>query len=152
MNEDLDIKLSHANLFYSEWFEVFTVFYKALIIDYRLLCSLLFLEHSLEDEMADNNDEHHQPTNRNMTLVKRQYRTLGYILGLLSLSAPICTALYYVSKLGMPAWVHVFAIIINLTIVGCGALFLRSNDLEFARERIGGSSGVQIMVCLVCAV
>ena len=55
------------------------------------------------------------------------------------------------SKRLMPARVHVFAIIVNFTIVGCGALFL-SNDLTFDRERHRGSSGVQIIVCFLSAV
>lgn len=146
VNEDTDIKLSHADLFYKSWFQVLVVFYKALIIDYRLLCSLLFLEHSLEDEMADNNDEANDAPNRNTTLKKQQYRAAGFIFGLLSLSAPLCTALYYVDKLHIPPWVHVFAIIVNLTIVGCGAIFLASNDLKCDLERNQESSGVQIMV------
>ena len=142
VNEDTDIKLSHANLSYSAWFDILTVFYKALIIDYRLLCSLLFLEHSLEDEMADNYDEVNDTPNRNMTLKKEQYRAAGYIFGLLSLSAPICTALYHVENLHIPPWVHVFAIIVNFTIIGCGAAFLCRNDLTSDRERHQESSGV----------
>ena len=63
-----------------------------------------------------------------------------------SLSAPICCALYYVPKLGMPAWVHMFAVIVNLAIVGCGALFLINNDLKQDQERRKGSLGVKIMV------
>ena len=47
------VQLSGAELIYGEWFDVPVVtFYKALIIDYRLLCSLLFLEHSLEEGHA----------------------------------------------------------------------------------------------------
>ena len=155
VNEDTDIKLSHTNLSYNAWFDILTVFYKALIIDYRLLCSLLFLEHSLEDEMADNYDEVNDTPNRNMTLKKEQYRAAGFIFGFLSLSAPICTALYYVKNLNIPPWVHVFAIIINFTIVGCGAVFLSSNDLTGDRERHPESSGVQNMVgshlCWLCS-
>ncbi|KAL9975526.1 hypothetical protein ACROYT_G012696 [Oculina patagonica] len=65
----------------------------------------------------------------------------------------MCCALYYVPKLGMPAWVHVFAIIVNLVIVGCGVLFLGNNDLESGTEdRKKGSSGVKIMVCCLGAV
>ena len=35
------------------WFNVFVVGYKALIIDYRLLCCFLFLEHSAEIPNVD---------------------------------------------------------------------------------------------------
>ena len=145
-NEDTDVKLSHTEWFYGAWFDIFTVFYKALIIDYRLLCSLLFLEHSLEEEVADNYDEVNDAPNRNMTLRRGQHRAAGYIFGLLSLSAPICTALYHVKSLHIPPWVHVFAIIVNFTIIGYGAVFLCINDLTSDRERHQESSGVQSMV------
>ncbi|XP_078365456.1 uncharacterized protein LOC144649749 isoform X2 [Oculina patagonica] len=153
VNEDSDVQLSHTKLMYGPWFEVFAVFYKALIIDYRLLCSLLFLEHSLEDEGEGQAREAAEPMPRNLTVSEQQCRTLGYILGFTSLSAPICCALYFVSKLHMPAWVHVFAIIVNLAIVGCGALFLGNNDIDSATEDgKKGSSGVNIMVCFLGSV
>ena len=49
MNENNDVKLSGSEEIYGPWFELCAMFYKALIIDYRLLCSLLFLELSLDD-------------------------------------------------------------------------------------------------------
>ncbi|XP_078365455.1 uncharacterized protein LOC144649749 isoform X1 [Oculina patagonica] len=150
VNEDNDVELSHTKLLYGPWFDVFAVFYKALIIDYRLLCSLLFLEHSLEDETEDEASETDEPFARHLTISEQQCRTLGYMLGFTSLSAPICCALYYVPKLGVPSWVHVFAIIINLAIVGSGALFLGNNNL--VKERKKGSSGVNIMVCFLGSV
>ncbi|KAJ7337151.1 hypothetical protein OS493_010005 [Desmophyllum pertusum] len=74
------------------------------------------------------------------------------MVGFMSLSAPICCGLYYIPKLDMPAWVHVFAIIVNLAIVGFGALFLANNDLESNEKKNLGSSGVKIMVCCLGAV
>ena len=47
----------------------------------------------------------------------------------------------------MPEWVHIFAIMCNLAIVGFGALFLSKNNLESEHEKNKGSSGVKIMVC-----
>ncbi|XP_078365410.1 uncharacterized protein LOC144649720 [Oculina patagonica] len=153
VNEDSDVQLSHTKLMYGPWFDVFAVFYKALIIDYRLLCSLLFLEHSLEEEGDGEAQETAERMLRNLTVSEQQCRTLGYILGFTSLSAPICCALYFVSKLHVHAWVHVFAIIINLAIVGCGALFLGNNDIDSdTADRKKGSSGVNIMVCCLGAV
>ena len=151
VNEDSDIQLSHAKQMYGPWFDVFAVFYKALIIDYRLLCSLLFLEHSLEEETEDEAVETGEPIARHLTISEQQYRTLGYMLGLTSLSAPICSALYNVPKLEMPPWVPAFAIIVDLAIVVCGALFLGNNNLESVKERKKGSTGVNIMVmCCFC--
>ena len=152
VNEDSDVQLSHTKVMFGPWFDVFLAFYKALIIDYRLLCSLLFLEHSLEDEREREDGEIQEPVTRSRTIPEQRYRTLGYILGFTSLSAPICCALYYVTELNMPAWVHVFAIIVNLAIVGCGALFLGSNDLESDQKLKMGSSGVKIMVSAVGSV
>ena len=146
VNEDSDVQLSHTKVMFGPWFDVFVAFYKALIIDYRLLCSLLFLEHSLEDEREREDGEIQEPVARNPTIPEQRRRTLGFMLGFMSLSAPICCALYYVTKLNMPAWVHVFAIIVNLAIVVCGALFLGSNDLNSDQNMTMGSSGVKIMV------
>lgn len=145
VNEDSDVKLSGAKLVYGAWFDVFATFYKALIIDYRLLCSLLFLEHSLDDDGA-RPTAGGEPNIRSLTLPERKYRSFGFMLGFSSLSAPICCALYYVKKLDMPAWVHVFSIIVNLAIIGFGAIFLGKNDLNESDEE-KGSSGVKIMVC-----
>ena len=146
VNEDSDVQLSHTKVMFGPWFDVFVAFYKALIIDYRLLCSLLFLEHSLEDEREREDGEIQEPVARNPTIPEQRRRTLGFMLGFMSLSAPICCALYYVTKLNMPAWVHVFAIIVNLAIVVCGALFLGSNDLNSDQNMTMRSSGVKIMV------
>ena len=146
VNVDSDVELSHTKVMFGHWFDVFVTFYRALIIDYRLLCSLLFLEHSLEDEREREDGEIQELVARNLTIPEQRRKTLGFMLGFMSLSAPICCALYYVRKLNMPAWVHVFAIIVNLVIVVCVALFLRSNDLASAQNMKMGSSGVKIMV------
>ena len=146
VNEESDVQLSHTKLMFGPWFDVFVAFYKALIIDYRLLCSLLFLEHSLEDESEREEGEIQEPVTGSLTIPEQRRKTLGFMLGFLSLSAPICCALYYVPKLNMPAWVHVFTIIVNLAIVGCGALFLGNNDLESDQTKKMASSGIKIMV------
>ena len=39
--------------FYGPWFDVFSMPYKVLIADYRLICSLLLLEHSLDELEPD---------------------------------------------------------------------------------------------------
>ena len=150
VNVDSDVQLSQPELIYEPWFDVFVALYKALIIDYRLLCSLLFLEHSFEDEAVGDAVGSDEPNTRNLTISEQKCGALGFIVGFMSLSAPIVCVLYYIPKLCMPAWVLIFAIIVNLAIVGCGVLFLRKNDLESDQERNMGSSGVKIMVCSVC--
>ena len=145
VNENSDVELSGAEEIYGDWFAVFSLFYKALLIDYRLLCSLLFLEHSLEDGVDGESGESNELTARNLTRTERKYRSLGFILGLTSLSAPICGALYYIPKLATPPWIHVFVIVVNLAVIGFGVLFLLYNDLSSAEKTKG--FGVKIMVC-----
>ncbi|XP_068689783.1 uncharacterized protein [Montipora foliosa] len=156
VNEDSDVQLSGENVVYEAWFDVFVTFYKALIIDYRLLCSLLFLEHALEDADggADNNDGDATWT-RSLNMQLRKHRNFGVLVGFTSLSAPIFCALYYVPKLHMPAWVHAFSIAVNLAIIGFGVIFLKTGDFtsEERNSTTGlGLSGVKIMVSCLGAV
>lgn len=146
VNGKNDVKLSHTKQLYGPWFDVFAVFYEALIIDNRLLCSLLFLEHSLADEENGEVHETDEPVARQLTIPEQQCRTLGYMFGLTSFSAPICCALYNIPNLNMPAWVELFAIIVNIAIVVCGAFLLGNNNLESDEERKNGSIGINIMV------
>ena len=146
VNEDSDVQLSEVKQIYGAWFDVFAMFYKALIIDYRLLCSLLFLEHSLEDETGGGTGIGVEPPTRNLSIPERKCRSMGFMVGFASVSAPICCALYYVPKLATPAWVHVFAIVFNLAVIGFGVIFIRKNELD-SQERNKGASGIKLMVC-----
>ena len=149
VNEDRDVQLSGAKIVFKAWFDVFVIFYKALIIDYRLLCSLLFLEHALEEansrEVDLGGDVRRATARRMLTTEEEKHRNYGLMIGFISLSSPLLCALYYVPNLPMPAWVHVFSIAVNLTIIVFGAIFLRRNG--FAGEA-SGLSGVKITVCL----
>ena len=81
---------------------------------------------------------------------EEKHRTYGLMIGFISLSSPLFCALYYVPDLQMPAWVHVFSIAVNLTIIVFGAIFLRRNGCagEEMDDRPSGLSGVKITVCL----
>ena len=154
VNEDRDVQLSGAQLVYKAWFDVFVTFYKALIIDYRLLCSLLFLEHALEEangrEVDFDGRVRRTTVTRSLSMEEGKHRTYGLMIGFISFSSPLFCALYYVPNLQMPAWVHVFSIAVNLTIIVFGAIFLKRNYFAF-EERDGrptGLSGVKITVCL----
>ena len=144
VNENNDVKLSGSEEIYGPWFELCAMFYKALIIDYRLLCSLLFLEHSLGDSDGEAG-ENDATTRRDLTLSEKRLRSLGFIVGSTSLSAPICCALYYVPKLHTPPWVHSVAVLVNLSIIVFGTLFLWKNNL-LSEEQNKSSYGVKIMV------
>ena len=139
--------------------------YKAPLIDYRLLCSLLFFEHAMEiQETAGNGFEtsdttpllpvshsslsstelqHHIP-DEEMTSSDRYKRNAGYLAGL---SCLLIRAIYltnYVHHNG--SWMHVFDILGFLFVLICGLLLLTKNDLEIQHEADRDSGGIKIMV------
>ena len=153
VNEDTDVEFSGAKDVYGDWFYVFGTFYKALIIDYRLLCSLLFLEHALEEangrEVGD--DVRRTTAWRRLSIEEEKHRTYGWMIGFISFSSPLLCALYYaVPDLKMHPWVQVFPIAVNLTIIVFGAIFLKRHGFAFEErdDRPTGLSGVKITVCL----
>lgn len=147
VNVNSDVGLSGISNEFDGWFNAFTDLYTALIIDYRLLCSLLFLEHSVEVIEAENNnndDDEIEEAGRNLTPYERLIRNLGYLLGFSCLIAPLFCGLYYVHQFHLKPWVNAFAIIVNSTIVICGTCLLCSNDLDGGGNK--DSRGVKIMV------
>ena len=154
VNEDIDVDSSTAGDVYKHWLDVFVIFYKALIIDYRLLCSLLFLEHALEEangRVVDSNDDVGRTTaTRRLSIEEQKHSTYGWMIGFISFSSPLLCALSYAPDLCMPAWVHVFSIAVNLTIIVFGASFLKRHGFAFEEsdDRPTGLSAVKITVCL----
>ena len=154
VNGDTDVKTSGEQRVYGAWFDVFVTFYKALIIDYRLLCSLLFLEHALEDangrEVDLGGDVRRETARRRLSIEEEKHRTYGFMIGFISFSSPLLCAWYYVRSLQMPAWVHASSIPVNLTIIVFGAIFLKRHGFAFEErdDRPTGLSGVKITVCL----
>ena len=149
-----DVRLSGIGHEFDGWFNAFTDLYTALIIDYRLLCSLLFLEHSVDVIEAENNNNDDNeieeagntegPTGRNLTPREELIRKLGYLLGFSCLVAPLFCGLYYVRQFHLEPWVNAFAIIVNTIIVVCGTYLLCVNDLNGGGNK--DSRGVKIMV------
>ena len=139
--------------------------YKALLIDYRLLCSLLFFEHAIEiQERAahgfETNDttlllpvphsslvstelQHHSPVEE-MTSSDRRKRNAGYLAGLGCLLIRAVYLTNYVHNNG--SWMHVFDILGFLFALICGLLLLTKNDLEIQREIDRDSGGIKLMV------
>ena len=141
VNVNSDVKLSGiGNELRDGWFNACTDLYTALNIDYRLLCSLLFLEHSVDVTETDHNNNEIEeaisiegPIGRNsgnLTPRERLTRIIGYALGLLCLIAPLFCGLLHVDQFHLKPWVDVFAIIVNVAIVVCGTCLLCSNDLD----------------------
>jgi len=157
VNVDSDVQLSGVQEKLDGWSVVFSVAYKALIIDYRLLCCLLFLEHSLEiqTEVDEAPDEAAEMDNgprlmiNNMTSRDQLKRCSGYFVGCLCLTAPVLCGLFYL-HLHIGASVQIFAIMVNVAIFIAGIFFLRKNDLEEGENR--EALGVKIMVCCLGAV
>ena len=147
VNGDNDVLLSGPIIAKLDgWLDVFIVLYKALIIDYRLLCSLLFLEHSIEiaTEAADENQQNNAPTISNMTPRNQLRMCGGYMMGGLFLTAPLFCALQYLDILNIKGWVEIFAIFVNVAILIFGTCFLLSNNLEDGGNR--EAPGVKTMV------
>ena len=153
VNVDDDLKLSGVdNNPYPGWSDVALVFYKALIIDYRLLCCLLFFEHSLEihpedgDVANDGEVLNDGITNNNMTDQDELKMCSGFFAGAMFLSAPVFCGLYYVHKFRIGASVQISAIIVDTAIILSGGVLLRKNSLEAGE--IKEPSAVKIMVNL----
>ena len=79
--------------------------YTGLIIDFRLLCSLLFLEHSIkiQSETSDGDTEpvefennERNSTARVMNSSDRQRRNAGFLIGFSCFLAPFFSAVQYV--------------------------------------------------------
>ena len=149
VNVEIDVALSLSGPITDEldgWFNVFAVGYKALIIDYRLLCCFLFLEHSAE--IPDVNQLPGVPENEDFVncMTSRDHLKMyaGFFAGCLCITAPVLCGLYFIHSLKIDAFVQVFAIIVNTAIFVLAAFFLCSNDLE--EGEISESMGVKIMV------
>ena len=152
VNVEIDVALSGPTIDELDgWFNVFVVGYKALIIDYRLLCCFLFLEHSAEIpdvNLPDENQLPEVPENEDIVncMASRDYLKMyaGFFAGCLCITAPVLCGLYFIHSLKIGAFVQVFAIIVNTAIFALAAFFLCSNDLE--EGEISESMKVKIMV------
>ena len=149
VNVDADLLLSGIyDKSYPGWSDVLKVVYKTLIIDYRLLCCLLFLEHSLEIEDNQNEQGYDHGDNGNITDRDELKRNCGFFAGVTCLLAPLLCGLYF-AHVKIRASVELFAIIVQIAIVISGLLLLRMNNLEGREDNTyEESSAVKIMVSL----
>ena len=143
-----DVKLTKK--FYGEWFGFLFRLYKALLIDYRLLCSLLFLEHSFQ---VQNETAHAEITDggssqieiSNMS-INRKNRNIGFVVGFSCLLIPLICALYYVHKLHVAVTTRAVATLLgSLIIVASGGALLRKNKFDYDKRHTE-SKAVKIMV------
>ena len=145
VNVERDVRLSGIAKELDGWFNFATV-YQALVIDYRLLCSLLFLEHSAEVQNQDGPAEENNYGGNNQDVGLRT--CFGYSVGCVCLIAPIFCALYDAGAFNLDARVNTLVITVNLVIVICGGCLLFNNNLDADPIQYRESQGVKIMVSL----
>ena len=124
---------------FGEGFSVVKAAYNALLIDYRLLCFLLFLEHALEldhvesdpPHASDFSDQADEPVQRSPvrgTHVNGQsshWTGAGYVLGLMGLLFQLFNMLQYLNFVG--SWASISFILANVVVIGCGLALLRGS-------------------------
>lgn len=152
VNVESDFHLNEARAVYGGWFDVLKAVYTGLMIDFRLLCSLLFLEHSIqiqtETEAGDfeNNEWKSAARMTSMTSSDRQRRNAGFLIGFCCFLAPFFSAVQYVSKLHLPVCVRAIANFLNsICIAASGTVLLLKNSLGFDKKD-KESMSVKIMV------
>lgn len=156
VNVESDFHVNEARAVYGGWFDVLKALYTGLMIDFRLLCSLLFLEHSIQiqsetdggrTEAADvENNERNRNTNMRMTSSDRLRRNAGFLVGFCCFLAPFFSAVQYVSKLHLPVCIRASANFLNsICIITLGIVLLSKNTLGFDK-RDKESMSVKIMV------
>ncbi|XP_074615990.1 uncharacterized protein LOC141875580 [Acropora palmata] len=152
---DPHFDVEQAIKFYGKWFGFLYRIYEALLIDYRLLCSLLFLEHSIQvqnetadAEMTDGGSSQIEISSRS---INRQNRNIGFVVGFCCLLIPLICALHYVDKLHEADSTRAVATLLgSLIILASGGALLRKNRFDYD-IRHTESKAVKIMVCFFAA-
>lgn len=154
-------------------FSIMKTAYNTLIIDYRLLCSLLFLEHALEIEGVgdDSHVNHHQQIED--TLIHDEndaeqtqqagmidvqtihYSGYGNVIGLVCISVQSVNGLQYLKLVG--TWISIFPILCNLVVIAAGLVLINGGEslslLEYGnRWRETESKAIDVMIGLMGAV
>ena len=121
-------KQAHGNVDFKYIEEI----YKALIIDYRLLCALLFLEHAIEIGQADEHEHHVDEIDQNYQLPMKRcslHTVVGFGIGLVFLALEIVNAMRFWG-MSIPEWVNIFPIFLDV-----GLAVLAVNLLKKGVER-----------------
>ena len=101
--------------------------FKALVIDYRLLCALLFLEHAME---IDNEDGHNHIESDideefEMPVQRYLYTAIGLVVGLVFFILEVVNAVQFWHD-GFPDFVNICPIIVDVCLVVLGFLLLKN--------------------------
>ena len=119
---------------FGKGFSIVKAAYNALLIDYRLLCCLLFLEHSLEltevrtnrriDEIFDA-DANEALMHDSFALVDVEISHssgYGYVVGIILIATQLVAGLQYVDFVGK--WANILPILANSVVILFGLLLL----------------------------
>lgn len=118
-------------------FSIIKTSFNALIIDYRLLCSMLFLEHALEIEESSRAQFQggyevihevgfDQQWGRLVARVNISHRTgYGYVIGLIWIGLQLVNGLQYFTKF-VGSWTNLFPIMADVFVIVIGLWLLTS--------------------------
>ena len=154
---------------FGQGFSIVKAAYNALLIDYRLLCCLVFLEHALELTEVQRNchvEERFDPeasealmqdSHISVNVEMSQFSGYGYVLGLVLVSSQVVAGLQYIHFVGK--WANIFPIIASLVVIISGLLLLYGNaslpvnDSDFTNHnskwRETESKAIDVMVCFM---
>ncbi|XP_032239948.2 uncharacterized protein LOC116619350 [Nematostella vectensis] len=149
-------------------FSIVKAAYNALIIDYRLLCCLLFLEHALEmedvrdtrgdtpyeplDDSTSHNRQHQQlrqPVNVQVV----HYSGYGYIIGIGCIALQLVNGLQYLNFVG--DWSNVLPIVSDVIVIFFGMILVsgsNGSELMTGKWRETESKAIDVMVGFMGAV
>lgn len=154
-----------VNKYLQTGYSVFTYIYAALLIDYRLLCCMLFVEHAItidkrtsQDEQQ-HNEEDMRPTSTLVYDEERQAQQFkvhsshmagsGYMLGGILLATQLINAFQYTKYLG--PWTNIFGIAAEVMVIIPGVILItRLNETK--RQSQHASSEMDLVVTLMGAI
>ncbi|XP_031571752.1 uncharacterized protein LOC116305891 [Actinia tenebrosa] len=160
---------------FGDGFSIVKTVYNTLIIDYRLLCSILFLEHALEIEGNEAHDghnmNHHQQIedsihNDNAVQTQqagmiedvqtRHYSGYGHVIGLVCICVQLVNGLQYMDLVG--TWTSIFPILCNIVVIVTELILVNgetlslSEDDNLIRWRETESKAIDVMIGFMGAI
>lgn len=154
---------------FGQGFSIVKAAYNALLIDYRLLCCLVFLEHALEltvvrrnlhiEEIFDPeaNEALMQDSHASVNVEISHFSGYGYVVGLVLVATQLVAGLQYGGFVGK--WANIFPIIASVVVIVFGLLLLygsvsiAGNENDFTNHnskwRETESKAIDVMVCFM---
>ena len=128
--------------------------YTSLLVDYRLLCAMLYFEYGAAIDNWKNPEDGEEdgiPSNhlgRSVRMHTSQYEGLGYMLGVLVFLCQFITLLLSLQKRPIGLWVNIFSIGADLLVIIPGVMLIRFAKVDDSVAQKGGkkASGMEMMV------